>query len=286
MRGRRRAAVLGSPVRHSLSPALHMAAYRALGLDWTYTAVEVGEDGLAAFLDDLDESWAGLSLTMPLKRTVLPLLDRADDLVPATGSCNTVVLADGTRHGHNTDVHGVVAALREATEAAAITPATGVAVLGGGATAASAVVALADLGATDVTVLVREPARAGETVDAARRAGMTVTVQPLTDDTVVATVRGAAITVSTLPAGAGDRWAGAVGHAVPTGVLLDVVYEPWPTVLAAAWSAAGGRTVPGDAMLLHQAAAQVRLMTGVEPPVAAMRDGMAAERARRMRRPG
>jgi shikimate dehydrogenase len=283
MRAHRRAAVLGSPIRHSLSPALHAAAYRVLGLDWAYTAIEVGEDGLAAFLDDLDDSWAGLSLTMPLKRTVLPLLDRADDVVPATGSCNTVVLVDGARHGHNTDVQGTVAAVREAS---GVVPRTG-AVLGGGATAASAVVALAELGAADVVLLVRDPGRAGEAAGAARRAGLAVEVQPLTEASVAAAVAVADVTVSTLPPGAGDRWAAAVGRAAPRGVLLDVVYEPWPTASAAAWSAGGGRTVPGEAMLLHQAAAQVRLMTGLEPPVEAMRAGMAAERRRRrVRRPG
>jgi shikimate dehydrogenase len=282
MRDARRAAVLGRPIVHSLSPALHSAAYRALGLDWTYTPIEVGEEDLASFLDDLDGTWAGLSLTMPLKRTVLPLLDRVDDLVPATGSCNTVVLVDGSRQGHNTDVHGTVAAVREATDGR---PKVG-AVLGGGATAASAAVALAELGASDVVLLVRDPGRAEEAAEAARRAGLSVDVQKLADAPVAAAVAAADVTVSTLPSGAGDEWAPAVERTAPGGVLLDVVYEPWPTALAAAWAAGGGRSVPGEAMLLHQAAAQVRLMTGLEPPVDAMRAGMAAERRRRLRRPG
>jgi hypothetical protein len=104
-----RAAVLGRPIAHSLSPPLHRAAYEALGLDWTYDAVECGEDDLPALLDGLDASWAGLSLTMPLKQAVLPLLDEVSDLARDVAAANTVVLREGRRAGSNTDVHGIVA---------------------------------------------------------------------------------------------------------------------------------------------------------------------------------
>ncbi|MGB8652666.1 MAG: shikimate dehydrogenase, partial [Mycobacteriales bacterium] len=137
-----RAAVLGSPIGHSLSPVLHRAAYAALGLqDWTYDAIEVLPEGLASFLDGLGPEWAGLSLTMPLKQAVLPLLTSASELVGITGAANTVVLRDGERVGHNTDVEGMVAALREAGVASC----DRAAVIGAGATAASALAALHEL---------------------------------------------------------------------------------------------------------------------------------------------
>ena len=114
---RRRCAVLGSPIAHSLSPVLHRAAYDALGLDWSYDAVEVSEDGLPGFLDGLDGSWRGLSLTMPLKRTVVPLLDEMSARAAQARAANTVVLDAGRRVGHNTDIPGAVAAIRERTDA-------------------------------------------------------------------------------------------------------------------------------------------------------------------------
>ena len=111
----RRAAVLGSPIEHSLSPVLHTAAYAALGLAaWTYTAIECDEAGLPALLASRDRQWAGLSLTMPLKRAVLPLLDTAEPLVADVGCANTVIFAAGARQGHNTDVPGMVNALTAA----------------------------------------------------------------------------------------------------------------------------------------------------------------------------
>ncbi|MGF1663628.1 MAG: shikimate dehydrogenase [Kineosporiaceae bacterium] len=281
--GPRRAAVLGSPVRHSLSPALHRAAYRALGLDWSYEAVEADQASLPRFLAGLDAAWAGLSLTMPLKRAVLPFLDTVDDVVRATGSCNTVVLAGGARHGHNTDVEGIVAAVAALGPPP---PGPGV-VLGGGATAASAVVALTRLGSDPLVVLARDPDRAAEVLAAARDTlDRPVRVDRLDEAAAAAALAPAGIAVSTLPAGAADGLAAAVTTAAPASVLLDVVYDPWPTALAAAWEAAGARVVAGAEMLLHQAAAQVRLMTGCRPPVAAMRAGMTAERRRRLTLPG
>ena len=157
----RRCAVLGSPVAHSLSPVLHRAAYRALGLSgWTYEAHDVDEAGLAAFLDALDDGWRGLSLTMPLKRTVLPLLDEVDEQAARASAANTVLLHGGRRSGHNTDVPGAVGALQERRQG----PLRRAVVLGGGATAGSVVLALADLGCEDVTLMVRDPARAAGTM--------------------------------------------------------------------------------------------------------------------------
>ncbi|WP_019634494.1 shikimate dehydrogenase [Actinomadura atramentaria] len=269
-----RAAVLGSPVAHSLSPALHRAAYAAMGLDdWSYTAVECAEDGLAGFLDGLDAGWAGLSLTMPLKRVALDLADEASDLAVAVGGANTLVLRDGRRVADNTDVHGIVAAL---TEAGLGDPGSAL-VLGGGATAASAFAALARLGLDSVRLAVRSPERAAASVAAGERFGLAVEVSPLDR---VPELLDVGLVVSTLPGGAADAFAAPV--AASGAALFDVVYAPWPTALAAAVSAAGRPVVGGFAMLLHQAVRQVALMTGrADVPVEAMRAAGAAELARR-----
>ncbi len=260
-----RAAVLGSPIGHSLSPRLHRAAYAALGLDWTYDAIEVTADELPSFLAGLDESWAGLSLTMPLKQAVLPLLDGADPLVRTTGSANTVVLRDGQRQGHNTDVLGIAAALREA----GVQRVDRAAVIGTGATAASALAALHDLGAHHVRVLGRDPAK----IEALGRvaAALGVELRPAQVHPLELEDRWPQVVVSTVPAGALDDFAAASDPSGEVPVLLDVVYDPWPTPLAAVYAAAGGVVVAGTAMLLHQAAAQVELMTGRRAPIELLR---------------
>jgi len=263
--------VLGSPITHSLSPALHTAAYSALGLaDWEYTAHDVDEGGLAGFIDNLDRSWVGLSLTMPLKQAVIPMLAEVDDLVRVTGSCNTVLL-DGMR-GVNTDVDGLVSALAEAGTTGTTRPV----ILGGGATAASAVAAVHRMGAPAVTVMVRDPLRAGAAQRTATALGLACDIQRLDLGALPETD----LVISTMPAGATDLPVGTFSPVTAT--LLDVVYDPWPTSLARQWQIAGGRALSGDVMLLHQAARQVTLMTGRPAPVAAMRTGMTAERLRRL----
>lgn len=259
-----RAAVLGSPIGHSLSPLLHRAAYAALDLRWTYDAIELTPAGLPDFLAGLGDGWAGLSLTMPLKQTVLPLLSTCSELVGITGAANTVVLRGGERHGHNTDVAGIVAALREAGPASARTGA----VLGAGATAASALAALAGLGCTVVTVHARSPERASGLHAVAERLGVELRIAVLTADLAGPACE---VLVNTTPAGALDALLAGAHPAACGPVLLDVVYHPWPTPLAALHTAAGALVVPGLAMLLHQAAAQVTLMTGRPAPLAAMR---------------
>src|SRR3954452_25032377 len=156
----RRCAVVGSPISHSLSPALHRAAYAELGLDWSYDHVEVDSAGLEEFISGLDGSWRGLSTTMPLKRTLVPLLDTSGDWVRLSGVANTLVLDAGSRHGYNTDIPGAIAAMDERLPA----PPGSAVVLGGGATATSVLLALAESGCTSATVLVRDPARAEETI--------------------------------------------------------------------------------------------------------------------------
>jgi shikimate dehydrogenase len=263
-----RAAVLGSPVAHSLSPALHRAAYAALGLDWQYDALEVTEEQLPAFLAGLGPEWAGLSLTMPLKKAVLPLLSGSTRLVELTGVANTVVLDNGAREGHNTDVAGLVAALREA----GVERLDRAAVIGTGATAASALVALHDLGAHHVRVLGRDPAKVAALRPLAEALG--VELRPADLHPLELEDRWPQAVVSTTPAGALDAFAAASDPRGDVPVLLDVVYAPWPTPLAARYAAAGGVTVPGWAMLLHQAAEQVALMTGRTAPLEAMRGAL------------
>ena len=173
-----KAAVLGSPIAHSLSPVLHQAAYRALGLTgWTYQAIECDEAALPALLASRGPDWAGLSLTMPLKRAVLPLLDYLDALAAEVGAANTVVFAAGRRHGHNTDVPGLLAALAErGITGTSLPPHPAVLILGAGATARSALAALRALGITQLTVAARDPARASDLLATADRLGLKITL--------------------------------------------------------------------------------------------------------------
>jgi len=271
-----KAAVLGSPIAHSLSPVLHRAAYQALGLDgWSYEAIECDEAGLPGRLAGCGPDWAGLSLTMPLKRAVLGLLDGAEPMVEQVGAANTVVFDGGLRRGHNTDVPGMIGALAEAGLAA---PAP-VLILGAGATACSALAAVRGLGVTAATVAVRDERRAAGLRAVAARSGVTVRLVPFG----VPDEAAPGLLISTVPAGAADRYAQWIRQrALAPGCLLDVVYHPWPTALAAAAQQAGVPVASGFALLLHQAARQAELMTGKPAPVGAMRAaGLAALGANR-----
>ncbi len=260
----RRAAVLGRPVGHSLSPVLHTAAYAALGLDWAYTAIDCGQDELAGVLAGFGPDWAGLSLTMPLKRVALAFADDVDPLAAAVGAANTLVLGE-RRAAYNTDVAGIVSALRQA---GADAPRSAV-VLGAGGTAQAALAALAALGVRTPVVLVRDPARAGELRATADRLG----VEPDVRAGLPGPIPDADLVISTLPAGAADALV------PPATIVLDVVYAPWPTRFAATAAGRGATVVSGLTMLLFQAAAQVELMTGRAAPLEAMRSALAAVRA-------
>jgi len=277
-----KAAVLGKPIAHSLSPVLHRAAYEALGFaDWTYAAVECDEAGLADYVASRDAGWAGLSLTMPLKRVVLPLLDHVDHLAAATGGANTVVFRPEGRYGYNTDVPGMISALTEVGWPAPGWPAPGsgappdpVLILGAGATACSALAAVRGLGARQVTVAVRDQQRAGGLLAAADRLGLAVRLIPFDTSGEAAPE----LLISTTPAGAADIHAQRIrcGTLVPR-YVLDVVYHPWPTPLAVAAQQSGAVVAGGFGLLLHQAAEQVSLMTGLAAPVEVMRAaGLAA----------
>ncbi|MGH8892679.1 MAG: shikimate dehydrogenase [Actinomycetes bacterium] len=270
----RRAAVLGSPIGHSLSPTLHRAAYEALGLTgWTYEAYDVTEDRLGDFLAGLDPTWAGLSLTMPLKAAVLPMLDGAAPVVDVVGAANTVLVRDGRLIGENTDVPGMIASLAH-HEVDAVDY---VAVLGAGATARSALASAAAVTGS-VTVYSRSATRAESLHATGKAVGVDVDVKPWS---AAAEAFTAPLVVNTSPAGAADGWVRAVPREV--GTLLEVVYDPWPTPLVAAWTARQGRVVDGLDLLVRQAVLQVGLMTGAEVDVPGLADLLrsAGERALR-----
>lgn len=257
----RNAAVVGSPISHSLSPVLHRAAYQALGLDWVYWGLEVNAEQLPGFVDGLDETWVGLSLTMPLKEAVLDLAAEVSWAAEVTTSANTLLM--GGRRAHNTDVDGLRVALQRAGFDAE--PGFTGTIAGAGATARSAVAAMHQLGAGEVHMLARQPEKAAPAQETAERIGIDLRVHafdetgPLAADLVIATV----------PSGVADSLVGHLPEA--PNWLLDVVYSPWPTVMAQAWQAAGGRIVSGLEMLLAQAERQVELMTGRPAPSEAMR---------------
>lgn len=258
--GRQHLAVLGDPIEHSRSPELHLAAYRAMGVDWTYERRRVDADGLEPLLTGLGSGWRGLSLTMPLKQRALALADTLDRTAAETGAVNTVRIRyadDGTRHwdGFNTDVAGIV----RAVGGAGLTAARHVVILGGGATASSAVMAAAELGAEDVHIALRTPDKATHLTELAQHLGLRTTVGLLD-----AQVPDAQLVISTLPGGAlGDP--GPVLGLASRALLLDVAYDPWPSVLATAWTAAGGVVLSGLAMLVHQALLQVRVFMSGDP---------------------
>ena len=242
--------MLGSPIAHSLSPALHRAAYAALGLDWRYEVHEVDADGLAAFVAGCDGSWRGLSMTMPLKEAALSL-GEVDSEARLVGGANTLVFEPDGRRLFNTDVGGLVAALR----AAGVHEVRDAVLIGAGATARSALVSVHRLGARRVRVLARTPSRAATLVALADTLEVDLTVRPWADPAPRSDV-----VVSTVTASAAAPRAGELAAAAET--VLDVVYDPWPTPLAAAAGVLGRRLVSGLDLLVHQAARQVELMTG------------------------
>ena len=259
-----RCGVVGDPVAHSLSPVLHRAGYAALGLDWEYDAWRVAEGTLAAFVAERTDL-RGLSVTAPLKREALALADSATDGARLASAANTLVREDDGIRADNTDILGAAAALRERAGDLG----GSATILGGGATAASVGLALVDLGVTELTLLVRDPARARATYEALLRhpGGSTVRVGTLADRPA------GGVLVSTIPASA--QTPDLVDRCSQTPVVFEVLYDPWPTPLAA--SAAGRTLVGGLDLLVHQAASQFQIFTGQKAPLEAMRS--AGERA-------
>ena len=245
----RHCAVLGSPIEHSLSPALHRAAYTDLGLSWTYDRVEVDEQRLAPFVSGLDASWRGLSLTMPLKVAVLKL-GQVDELAKLAEAGNTLILEGGERWVYNTDVGGLVWAVGQVAAA----PLPRVTILGTGATARAALLAAIQLGAQLVTVVARTPARAEALRRLGDELGVRLDIRPWSGQ-----IPNADVVVSTVVSGAADSIAQAVADSAP--LIVDIIYDPWPTVLAAAAKRAGCAVVSGLDLLVGQALLQIELMT-------------------------
>jgi len=263
-----RCAVVGDPIAHSLSPVLHRAGYVAAGLaDVTYDAVRVPDDGLAGFVAGLDDTWRGLSLTMPHKRRALELGGTVTDRARLAGAANTLVLERGAVVlADNTDLPGAAAAVRERYDG----PVRSATVLGGGATAASTALAMCDLGARRIRLLARSADRAAVAAAAvaAHPSAPSVEVDTLADGAIDGEV-----VVTTIPAGAQD--AGLVARCADIPVVFEVIYDPWPTPVAAS---AGERVlVSGLDLLVHQAVLQFELFTGVPGPLAAMRAAGEAE---------
>jgi len=258
-----RCAVLGDPVAHSLSPVLHRAGYDAVRLSgWSYDAVRVPAGALAGVLAGLDGSWRGLSVTAPLKREALAVAESSGaltDRARLAGGVNTLVLTASGWAGDNTDLPGAVAAVRERYAG----PVRSAVVLGGGATAASVGLALAELGATSIALAVREPSRAAATVEAIGAHPSAPAVDTVLLDAV--TVE-ADVLVSTIPVAA--QTPDLVARCRGAAVVFEVTYNTWPTPLV---SAATGVVVSGLDLLVHQAVLQFEQFTGVPGPLDAMR---------------
>lgn len=272
------AAVIGSPIEHSLSPVIHRAAWAQLGIDgWEYHRLEQDTDSLPGFIAGLGADCAGLSVTMPCKQAVMPLLDVIDPLASAVGAVNTVVPSSGVLAGFNTDVTGIASAVRRACSMAGCSVPSSALVLGARATASSALAALGELGITSSTVAARRFGGPGSVVAAASRLGVTIEQVLWSDaEAVDRAASSADLIISTLPASAADPLAERLR--VREGqILLDVVYSPRDTALRRAFESAGGVVAEGTDMLVFQAGAQVQLMTGRSPDTCVMREALEEE---------
>ncbi|MFD4672823.1 shikimate dehydrogenase [Lentzea sp. NPDC058450] len=270
----RKAAVIGSPIEHSLSPVLHNAAYAALGLDWEYTRLECAEADVPGLVSSLGPEWVGLSCTMPTKRAALAFASVVTPRASAVGAANTLVRNGSEWHADCTDVDGVVGALREK----GFSGGTNGVVLGAGGTATAALAGLAELGVKTVSLVVRDPARAGEAAETASRVGVEAEVLELSSVDLPLLCGASDVVVSTVPAEATVPLAAALARAP---YVLDVIYHPWPTPVAAAVEESGARLATGLDMLLHQAFGQVEQFTGKPAPQDVMRRALDAALAAR-----
>ncbi|MEU1589894.1 shikimate dehydrogenase [Micromonospora sp. NPDC005710] len=270
----RRAAVLGKPIAHSLSPVIHTAGYVAAGLaDWSYTRIECAAAELPGLVAGLGPEWAGLSVTMPGKEAALAVADAASPVAAAVGAANTLVRRpDGSWYADNTDVAGMVRVLTDA----GVTPGAAVTVLGAGGTARAALAAAAELACSSVTVVARRPEAVDELRQVAGAVGVTLTPAPWAD--APRRFAAADVVVSTVPKGVADPLAGTVAWRSGA-VFFDALYDPWPTPLATAADAAGCRIVSGLDLLLAQAVGQFEQFTGVTAPRVAMAAALTAARA-------
>ena len=254
--------MLGSPIAHSRSPQLHLAAYRALGLDgWTYDRIECTADELPGVVGGFGPEWVGVSVTMPGKFAALRFADERTARAELVGSANTLVRSPAGWRADNTDIDGVKGALGPVAGRAAV--------LGSGGTAPAVVVGLAELGVQDISVVARNRDKAAPLLALGPKLGVDIRWIELG-----AALVDVDVVVSTIPADVAAQHADTVAA---TPLLLDAIYDPWPTPLAAAVEAAGGRVISGLQMLLHQAFAQVEQFTGLPAPTEAMRAALAEQ---------
>ena len=267
------AAVIGSPIQHSLSPFLHQAAYRDLGLNIDYRRIEITKETIGSFLASWPEGLVGLSVTMPLKQVIIPLLSQVDGLAKAVGAVNTVVpFPGGITAGFNTDVYGLVTAIKEA-KGREFSPERAV-IVGSGATASSALAALGELQAGQINLLARRVSGAGNAVQAATRLGIDPGYMPLAaGEKARETLQAADLIISTVPRAVLDDFYQTISFN-PEQTLLDIVYDPWPSELVKQASRSGATIISGKVMLLHQALMQVKLFTSRTPNLEAMRTAL------------
>lgn len=257
----RKAAVLGSPIAHSQSPQLHLAAYRALGLDdWTYDRIECTAYELPAVVGGFGLEWVGASVTMPNKFVALTFADERTPRAELVGAANTLVRTSTGWRADNTDIDGVTGALGEASGHAIV--------VGSGGTAPAVVVGLVELGVQRITVVARDREKGAAMVHLAGKLGVDACWCDINGRDLAQVVASADAVVNTVPAEAAAPYAEVLSS---TPILLEAIYDPWPTPLAAAVEAEGGRVISGLQMLLHQACAQVEQFTGLPAPKEAMR---------------
>lgn len=245
-----KAAVLGSPISHSLSPTLHMTAYRALGIEGEYTAVDVKSDQLRDFLLSLDSSWTGFSLTMPLKEEVLRLADEVDHLANSIHSANTLIRLDQGWRATTTDVKG----FQEALHAHGVGDFKKVLIIGSGATGRAAASAV-DQRNREIQVIHRNQEREGAMRMAAPHSS--IEFFPWQSPLPVAD-----LTINTTPAGVADHFASQI-TSTPSGLFFEALYNPWPTKILNHWRRNGGKVIDGLDLLIYQGIEQIELMTGI-----------------------
>ena len=261
--------LIGHPVRHSVSPQMHNAAFKALDLNYIYLAFDVEEGLLADAVKGLKAIGArGFNVTIPHKILVMRFLDELDETAEKTGAVNVVVNDEGVLRGYNTDVHGIERALREA----GLTGVDAAIVFGAGGAARAAVTALLDLEARKLIIANRTLARAEELARWIKEAGCISEACGLREGRGKA--RECEVIVNATPLGMYPRIDEAVLDSgdIPGGaVVLDLVYNPPRTRLLEEAERAGAKPVSGVDVLVYQGAYAFRLWTGVDPPIELMR---------------
>lgn len=266
-----RLAVLGSPIAHSRSPRIHSAAYRLLGLDWRYEAIELTEDDFDDFFAHLDEDWLGFSVTMPLKRKAFEFATVHDQAAEATGVANTLIRDAAGWRALNTDIGGIIASVR----GLALVQQKRAVLFGAGATAVSSAFALAQMGFTEITVCARRKEQAIDLIERMRRIAPDAgTVFHFHHLTAALTGSGSAeftnllldadIVVNTLPGqvSATLKLSDEIARTIP---LFDLSYNPWPSPLCQLWEQNGGDFVDGLELLVRQAVLQIRTFVNGSP---------------------